>query len=250
MAAPQQPAPKQPPQAPTPSQQHAVGIKRSAEAALSAPAPALPQACPGLALGIPILPHPAALAARDAAAAAVGAPAGRALPGLVVGQALEASADPPAAPDPPPRPASAPAPAPAAGAPSPLPLFQPSPALAAVVAAAAAAAAAEGHAGSGDDDEQPQHAAEAGHGGAGGGGAWAGEHGASAAEEQPPNKKSRLVWTQELHNRFINALSHLVGAPRAGGCLGQVAGRTGYVQRALPTRGAGAAPPAGTDSAL
>jgi hypothetical protein len=23
-------------------------------------------------------------------------------------------------------------------------------------------------------------------------------------------KKSRLVWTQELHNRFINALSHLV----------------------------------------
>lgn len=36
-----------------------------------------------------------------------------------------------------------------------------------------------------------------------------GEDGSGDSDAQG-NKKARLVWTQELHNRFINALSHLV----------------------------------------
>lgn len=36
------------------------------------------------------------------------------------------------------------------------------------------------------------------------------EAAAAASSEAASQRKSRLVWTQELHNRFINALSHLV----------------------------------------
>ncbi len=105
----------------------------------------------------------------------------------------------------------------------PLPLFQPSATLADVAAAAARAAEAEGGPVSGNGEQQQQRVEEAGLGGTSFGSAWAGgaldEVVAAAAleEEQQPNKRSRLVWTQELHNRFINALSHLVGA--AGGGL-------------------------------
>ncbi|PSC71942.1 g2-like myb-family transcription factor [Micractinium conductrix] len=89
---------------------------------------------------------------------------------------------------------------------APLPLFHASP-LAAVAAAAAAAAAAESGYSSSDEE------------GGGGGGAvsshanfWASADPFSPAAGEGgshAHKKSRLVWTQELHNRFINALSHL-----------------------------------------
>ncbi len=98
----------------------------------------------------------------------------------------------------------------------PLPLFRamgaasPGPAPGAAPGAVAAAAPAAGvpsgstqlepSSDAGVEEEQP--AGEAG--GAGGSG-----------------RKSRLVWTQELHNRFINALSHLVRlAERAKGVMG------------------------------
>lgn len=242
LAAQQQPAPKQPLRAPTLPPQHAVGSKRSAEAALVSPPPAATLAGAGLALGIPILPHPAALAAREAAAAAAGLPAGADLPGLVVGRPLEPPSEPPAAPAAPFQPASAPGPAQAAAA-LPLPLFQPSATLADVAAAAARAAEAEGGPVSGNGEQQQQRVEEAGLGGTSFGSAWAGgaldEVVAAAAleEEQQPNKRSRLVWTQELHNRFINALSHLVGA--AGGGLPE---SQAQAARRPPGQGASALP--------
>ena len=105
----------------------------------------------------------------------------------------------------------------------PLPLFQP-PAF--VAAAAAAAAAAEGI--------KPEPAgAEAG----------GGEEEASASEVGAAGggRKSRLVWTQELHNRFINALSHLVGGGWGGGVWRRACARQGRLHTpcmpALPSHG-------------
>ena len=151
----------------------AVGAKRSADAALGEPLLPLPGAAPTPALGHPLLPLPPGLAAAAASAAASA-------------QAPPASAAALSPAQPPPQSA-------------PLPLFHASP-LAAVAAAAAAAAAADSGYSSSDEE------------GGGGGGAvsshanfWASADPFSPAAGEGgshAHKKSRLVWTQELHNRW------------------------------------------------
>lgn len=97
----------------------------------------------------------------------------------------------------------------------PLPLFHPMAAAAHAAATAAgvttdaagAAGAAGVPGGAPSGSVQPEPSGEVG-----------GEEEAPASEAAGGSgRKSRLVWTQELHNRFINALSHLVGCWGRGG---------------------------------
>ena len=102
----------------------------------------------------------------------------------------------------PPAPAAAPAPAPGAA---------PAGLASGVTGGAPSSSANPEPSGEAGIDEEPP-ASEAG--AAGGGG-----------------RKSRLVWTQELHNRFINALSHLVrcAVGRGEGNVGSIGARVSFV---------------------
>ena len=147
------------------------GNKRKADVliAVGQPTALPPQATPP-AVGLPMLPHPAAAASP-----------------AVMGQPL-------------------------AGAPAgPLPpLFQSAPGVAAAGMPAADAGGGSGGGGGGTSSSEGEPPGGGGFGGRGEALFFSpgGEMGADG--DLGGLKKSRLVWTQELHNRFINALSHLV----------------------------------------
>ena len=100
--------------------------------------------------------------------------------------------------------------APAAAAASPLPLFRPpsAPPAMTLPSGAEPASSSEGEAAAAGLRSLEAAAAAAA---AASSDAGSGQHG--------QHRKARLVWTQELHNRFQNALSHLVRAQGAGRCL-------------------------------